>query len=215
VPDHVIRHSDVVIDVMRSKQATKPSFAQMSDAELLAFVIERRTEAFDEVYRRYAAAIVSIVRQFTVDRVAADEAMQAAFFALWERAENLEPESHLRSWLATVARNSAIDQHRRKHLETIPLSYGSDVVLDQPGPEDCAIMNERTRDIRAALDALPNEQRRVIELAYFGGLSQSEIAMLVNEPLGTVKSRIRLAMQRLRGLVANEESYEQTLDAGA
>jgi RNA polymerase sigma-70 factor, ECF subfamily len=205
-----------MITITRSSQVQQPAFAQMSDGELLACVVERRVEAFEELYQRYAGAIIAIVRQFAVDSADANEATQAAFLALWERAQNLEPDSRLRSWLATVARNNAISERRRKRVETVPLSANTDAVLDQPTPEDYAIMNERKRDIRAALDTLPQDQRRVIELTYFGGLSQSEIALLVDEPLGTIKSRVRLAMQRLRALMVGKEAkHEPTFDTGA
>lgn len=193
----------------------RPDFARMSDDELLIRVAQRRADAFEELYNRYSAAIVSIARRFTADRVAADEATQAAFLALWDRAGELEPNSRLRSWLAAVARNRAIDKQRRKRFDTVPLFAHHDVVSEQHGPEEHAIMNERKRDIRKALDALPRDQRTVIELAYFGGLSQSEIAELLGEPLGTVKSRIRLAMQRLPATIASkEERYGPSLDTG-
>lgn len=199
---------------MPTSLVQQPPVAQMSDGELLPLVAQHRVDAFEELYQRHAGAIVSIVRQFTADRISANEATQSAFLALWQRAGTLEPNSRLRSWLATVARNSAISQHRRKRLETVPLSPSNEVVWEQPGPEEHAIMSERRRDIREALNILPREQRQAIELAYFGGMSQSEIAELVGEPLGTIKSRIRLAMQRLRALMAGkEDGNEPTFDA--
>jgi RNA polymerase sigma-70 factor (ECF subfamily) len=183
----------------------RQSLETMTDTELLERVARRRsTDAFEELYRRHASAITAIARRFSRDSQAADEATQSTFLQLWQCAGDLDVESRLRAWLATVVRNKAFDQQRRKRLELVAIGEQHDRAANVPTPEEHAIARERTNNIKAAMDALPDDQRKMIELAYFGGLSQSEISELTGLALGTVKSRTRLAMQRLRTMITGE-----------
>jgi RNA polymerase sigma-70 factor (ECF subfamily) len=175
--------------------------SEASDGELVRLVAQRHAEAFEELYRRHAPAVNAIARRLFGDVELAAEVTQVAFMRLWDRSHLVDAEGRLRAWLVTVAHNAAVDRRRRKSLSTSPLVEALDRVADSPGPEDEAIRNERKHDIRAALRALPTAQRSAIELSYFGGLSQSEIADVTGEPLGTIKGRIRLGMQRLRTLM--------------
>jgi RNA polymerase sigma-70 factor (ECF subfamily) len=174
---------------------------EASDQELLDLVAGRRIDAFEELYRRHAPAVHAVARRLTRDDELSSEVTQTAFMRLWDRAAMLDRESRLRAWLSTVAHNAALDRRRRKTFATVPLVDALDRAATSPGPDDEAIMTEDKRQVRTALRALPEEQRNAIELAYFGGLSQSEIAQLTGDPLGTVKGRIRLGMQRLRTLM--------------
>ncbi len=174
---------------------------EASDHELVVCVARRRADAFEELYRRHAPAVHAVSRRLFRDAELAAEVTNEAFMRLWDRAHALEEESRLRAWLTKVAHNAAIDRRRRKRLATFPLVEAVDRVADVRGPDDEAIMREQQRDIRAALRELPAPQRDAIELSYFGGLSQSEIADLTGEPLGTIKGRVRLGMQRLRVLM--------------
>jgi RNA polymerase sigma-70 factor (ECF subfamily) len=174
---------------------------EASDQELLDLVGRRHAAAFEELYRRHAPAVTAVARRLTGDAELGSEVTQVAFMRLWDRAQLLDRESRLRAWLTTVAHNAALDRRRRKSFATIPLVEALDRASASPGPDDEAIMTEGKREVRAALRELPKEQRNAIELAYFGGLSQSEIAQLTGDPIGTVKGRIRLGMQRLRALM--------------
>jgi RNA polymerase sigma-70 factor, ECF subfamily len=174
---------------------------EASDQDLLGLVAVRRVEAFEELYRRHAPAVNAVARRLFNDAELAAEVTHVAFMRLWDRAQLLDRESRLRAWLTTVARNAALDRRRRKSFTTISLVEAVDHASTSPGPDDEAIMTEGKRQVRAALRELPKEQRNAIELAYFGGLSQTEIADLTGDPLGTVKGRIRLGMQRLRTLL--------------
>jgi RNA polymerase sigma-70 factor (ECF subfamily) len=174
---------------------------EASDQELLDLVGRRHAAAFEELYRRHAPAVTAVARRLTGDAELGSEVTQVAFMRLWDRAQLLDRESRLRAWLTTVAHNAALDRRRRKSFATIPLVEALDRASASPGPDDQAIMTEGKREVRAALRELPKEQRNAIELAYFGGLSQSEIAQLTGDPIGTVKGRIRLGMQRLRALM--------------
>lgn len=181
--------------------AAVDDLGEATDHELLAMVAQRHDAAFEELYRRHAPAVNALGRRLFGDPELAAEVTHVAFMRLWERAHLMHGESRLRAWLTTVAHNAARDRYRRRHVQTLPLADGYDRAAATPGPDDEAIMTEQKHDVRVALSALPAEQRSAIELSYFGGLSQSEIATLTGEPLGTIKGRIRLGMQRMRTLI--------------
>jgi RNA polymerase sigma-70 factor (ECF subfamily) len=180
--------------------APQPALGEATDGELLALVAQRHAEAFEELHRRHAPAVHAMARRLFNDSDLAADVTQVAFMRLWDR-HVLDRDGRLRAWLVRVAHNAGVDRLRRKGVSTLPLDDAQDRAADSLGPHDEVIVNERKRDIRTALGALPTAQRSAIELAYFGGLSQSEIAELTGEPLGTVKGRIRLGMQRLRALM--------------
>ncbi|MBV9102773.1 MAG: sigma-70 family RNA polymerase sigma factor [Candidatus Eremiobacteraeota bacterium] len=127
---------------------------------------------------------------------------QTAFLTLWNNARRFNPEAgRLRAWLLTIARNAAIDRARHKRVDVVPFEAAAGKASMQSGPEEQVENFERDRTVREALASLSDDQRTVIELAFFGGLTQTEIARVVNEPLGTVKSRVRLGMQKLRRIL--------------
>jgi RNA polymerase sigma-70 factor, ECF subfamily len=177
-----------------------PELDGEADSELLALLAQRRSDAFEELYRRHAPAVTAAMRRLLSDSELAAEVTQVAFMRLWDRYVDDRP-GRLRAWLVRVAHNAAIDRLRVKSVSTLPLTEAVDRAAGSIGPDEEVIMKERKNDIRAALQALPNLQRDAIELSYFGGLSQSDIAQITGEPLGTVKGRIRLGMQRLRALM--------------
>ncbi len=168
----------------------------------MRLVASRRADAFEELYRRHSVAVAAIASRTVADRGCADEATQSAFLSLWRRAAQLElRSSSLRPWLIIVARNAAIDAARRMHaVERLdaPRSAAGETRL----PEDIVMQREAERDVHAALATLDDAQREALQLAFFGGLSQSEIAQVTGAPLGTVKGRIRLAMRHLRAILA-------------
>ena len=164
----------------------------------MRLVASRRADAFEELYRRHAVAVAAIAARTVADRGCADEATQSAFLALWRRAAQLDVRSaSLRPWLLTVARNAAIDAARK--MRAAGRADAGEPAPSAPRlPEEIVMQRESERDVQAAIATLDDAQREALELAYFGGLSQSEIAELTGAPLGTVKGRIRLAMQHLR-----------------
>jgi len=164
----------------------------------LRLVVARRADAFDELYRRHAAAVSAFAARVCADRSAADDLTQQTFLALWTRASSITSVGYsIRPWLLTVVRNAAVDRQRRMR-PSLELDPTSDRAAESAGPAEVAMQHQLERDIRRALDALATDQRAVIELAYFGGLTQTQIAEVLDTPLGTVKSRVRLAMQHLR-----------------
>jgi RNA polymerase sigma-70 factor (ECF subfamily) len=173
-----------------------------SDAQLVAAMAGRDEDALALLYDRHAAAAYGLALRILWDASAAEDVVQEAFLALWRDASRYHPErGAVRAWLLGIVRHRAIDQLRGPQRRTgRPLSLDL-METPAPAPDDPAAEALRSIDgatVRAALDALPSEQRAVVELAYFGGLSHGEIAGRTGVPLGTVKGRMRLAVERLR-----------------
>jgi RNA polymerase sigma-70 factor (ECF subfamily) len=184
-----------------------------TDEALMLAITARDEGAFAVLYDRYADLVYSACLRVLGDTQLAEDSAQDVFVRLWRRPEAFIAErGRFLSWLMSVARNRAVDElrarGRRRKREAIPSGPGDDPMpLIAAGPEDDPLRNaqlhEEQRLVRDALGGLPPEQRAVLELAYFGGLTQQEIAFRLHEPLGTVKTRIRLGMQKLRRALAD------------
>ena len=173
----------------------------LSDEELLEQVaVSRDAEAFATLYGRYSRAVYSLVQRVLRDHAAADDASQEAFAAVWRAARGYRRERGTASaWLFAIARNAAVDAARAR----VPLVVGEapDVPDHGPLPEAMAIAEMEAFEVHVAVDSLPDREREVIELAYYSGLSQTEIADRLSLPLGTVKTRTRTALGRLAGVL--------------
>jgi RNA polymerase sigma-70 factor (ECF subfamily) len=175
------------------------------DSELLARVRRADETALAALYDRYAGLVVTVALRVVGDREVAEEILQDTFLRCWNGAETYQPSrGHVAGWLMGIARNRAIDvlrsrQHKARQRERIALPDADDP--HQPGNPDETESVVLRHTVATALATLPLNQRQVIELAYYGGLSQTEIAQRLGEPLGTVKSRTRTAMDRLRVLL--------------
>jgi RNA polymerase sigma-70 factor (ECF subfamily) len=175
--------------------------SDLSDEALMDLVKHGRADAFEQLYHRHATAVSAVVGRIC-QRQAADEVTQSVFLTLWNNAGRFRPESgRLRAWLMTIARNAAIDRARVKRVDIVPFESALTHSSADLGPAELVVDRERDREVREALTILSEEQRTVIELAFFGGLTQLEIAGVIDQPLGTVKSRVRLGMQKLRRLL--------------
>jgi RNA polymerase sigma-70 factor (ECF subfamily) len=171
------------------------------DSELARKVAARDRTAFLALYDRYAARVYGLCLRMLQEPSAAEEVSQETFLKLWSRAGQFDPRrGALLSWLLTIARRSALDRLRREARR--PLYQPADVeeLFEQIADPSSETEEARWRSLRLALQQLPREQRAAIELAYYQGLSHREIAEFLDTPLGTVKTRIRLGMQRLRAL---------------
>lgn len=170
--------------------------------------------ALGALYDRWAAMVHALVMRVLDDADEAEEVVEETFWQAWRQAERYEPSrGAVSTWLVTMARSRALDRLRAARrsredawsrlgdgeAEDRAPRAGQDVAAD---PQQAAEAAERRTRVMTALDALPAEQRDTITLAYFGGLSQSEIAERTGQPLGTVKTRTRLAMEKLRGQLA-------------
>jgi RNA polymerase sigma-70 factor (ECF subfamily) len=184
------------------RRAGRQEVAALSDEALLRLVGARNADAFNELYRRHAPAVAAVASRVVSDRADADEATQRAFMTLWNRAASIDARGgSLRPWLVTVGRNAAVDRLRSVSATvSVDASYERIPATDA-GPEETVMQRDVRRDIDHALESLDPEQRAVLELAYFGGLSQTEISAQTGVPLGTVKSRVRLAMRHLRRML--------------
>jgi RNA polymerase sigma-70 factor, ECF subfamily len=174
------------------------------DDELLALVLARDGAAFETLYNRYGDLVYSVAMRVLADPAAAQDVAQDVFIRLWRNPASFDPErGRFMPWLLSVTRNRSVDEVRarsRRRLRELPVLEGAEdpVDLNAPDPALMAVAASEQRVIRVALGQLPAEQREVIDLAYFAGLTQPEIAERLATPLGTVKTRIRLGMKKLR-----------------
>jgi RNA polymerase sigma-70 factor (ECF subfamily) len=175
-----------------------------SDAELLQRVGEGDREAFELLYRRYVRPLFGLALRRLGDRGHAEDAVQEAFAAIWRSASTYRPERGAAGgWLYTVARNAIVDRLRRNGLSTdaeLP-----ELVSSEPGPPERAEDSYVSVRVHRALEELQPREREVIELAYWSGMSQSEVADYLGLPLGTVKTRTRSGLARLASLLEGEE----------
>lgn len=179
-------------------------------AGLLARVSQRDAAALAALYDLAGGAVHGVCRRILRDPSDAEEATMDVFLQVWQKASRFDPaRGDALAWLVTIARSRAIDRLRARgagrRLET-ELDERHDSPSSEPGPEAHVSLAQRAARVRAALSALPVEQREVLELAYFEGLTHSEIAQRLAQPLGTAKSRIRLALQRMRRSLEPETS---------
>lgn len=173
-----------------------------TDGELLARIGRGDGRAFELLYRRYARAVLGLALRRLGDRGRAEEAVQETFVSIWRAAATYRPErGRPAAWLYAVARNAIADRGRARQE---PPAEPPDRPSAEPGPEERAEQAWVAFRVHRALEALPDKERRLIELAYWGGLSQSEIAQQVGIPLGTVKTRTRSALLRLADALEEE-----------
>jgi RNA polymerase sigma-70 factor (ECF subfamily) len=174
----------------------------LNDGDLIVRIAGGDRGAFEELYRRYARPVLGLALRRLGDRGRAEDAVQDAFAAVWRSAHSYRPERGGGApWLYTVARNAIVDGLRRSPE---PPAETPETASPESGPPDRAEAAWLTWRVHRALEELPDHERPVIELAYYGGLSQSEIADFLDVPLGTVKTRTRAALARLADALAEE-----------
>jgi RNA polymerase sigma-70 factor (ECF subfamily) len=181
---------------------------RLGDEELVSLVQAKDPAAFEVFYDRHGGAAYSLAHRIVGERGAAEDVAQEAFLSLWRsRAVYDRARGSVRAWVLGIVRNRAIDALRRDARPGVPqLDHDDDAVLEgRPAEERTdaeAVRRETAREVRGALVELPNDQSKVIELAYFGGFSHSEIAGMLGMPLGTVKGRMRLGLEKMRARMA-------------
>ena len=187
-----------------SRAATIPEVSDRrpSDEDLLERVGERDRDAFETLYRRYSRSVLGLALRRLGDRGRAEDATQETFSAIWRAATTYRPErGPAAPWLFAVARNSIADRGRARRE---PPAEAPDEPSQEAGPDEQAELSWLSWRVHTAIETLPSQERELIELAYWSGLSQSEIASLVGIPLGTVKTRTRSALARLAGELEEE-----------
>jgi RNA polymerase sigma-70 factor, ECF subfamily len=176
----------------------------LSDEDLLELVAERRDgEAFEVLYRRYSRAVYAVVRRMVGDPGRSEDVVQEAFASVWRAARGYRRERGSGAgWMFAISRNAAADALRAR----TPVAVGDLPDQADPGlgPDERTAAGLEAFKVHAAVDSLPEREREVIELAYFSGLSQSEVAERLSLPLGTVKTRTRSGLARLAERLADE-----------
>ena len=180
-----------------------PDASEPTDADLLARVGEHDREAFEILYGRYVRPVFSLALRRLGDRGHAEDAVQEAFAAIWRSASTYRPERGAAGgWLYTVARNAIVDRLRRNGPAAD--SELPDLASAEAGPAEQAEDSYVSWRVHRALEELPPREREVIELAYWSGMSQSEVAEYLGLPLGTVKTRTRSGLARLASELEGE-----------
>ena len=191
-----------------------PFMTPTDDAALVRGSADGDPRSLAALYDRHADRVYSLVLAMVGGAADAEEVTEDVFIQIWETADRFDPDrGAVSSWITTVARTRALDhlRSRRRRAQRLETSAardpdGTSLPMGRAGPDPWSHTEQEAlaRRLGDALDRLPEEQRAVIRLAYFGGLSRSEIAATLEQPLGTVKSRTRLGMQALRDLVVPE-----------
>ncbi len=180
----------------------------LADEDLMPLVERKDPRAFEIVYDRHGGAAFSLAYRMVGNRSAAEDITQEAFLSLWRSGARYDrARGSVRTWLLGIVRNRAIDLLRREVMQAPAISFDDEISADKrpssPVETDVeALRREAAREVRGVLNELPGDQMRVIELAYFGGLTHSQIADMLGMPLGTVKGRMRLGMEKIRARLA-------------
>jgi RNA polymerase sigma-70 factor, ECF subfamily len=181
--------------------------ARLADEDLMTLVGRRSSDAFEVLYDRHGAAAYSLAHRIVGDAAVAEDVTQEAFLSLWRSGDRFDAtRGSVRSWTSGIVRNRAIDALRRGAGSAPKLDFDDDALVEAT-PSDRltdseAIRRETATQIRGALRDLPEEQSQVLGLAYFGGFTHAEIAEMLGMPLGTVKGRMRLGLEKIRFALA-------------
>lgn len=186
---------------------------QLSDEVLAAQVARGESRALEILYDRYGSLVLGISLKIVGDRAAAEDVLQETFWRVWRSAASYQsPRGSFTAWLLRIARNLAIDAYRRRNVRPRPMTDvdKSDSKIDRVADAGMDIAEQsivllEQKQVRSALATLPHVQREVIELAYFYGMTRQEIAEATGEALGTIHTRARLALQKLRQALQREE----------
>jgi RNA polymerase sigma-70 factor (ECF subfamily) len=188
-------------------------YTRLRDDELMDRLGRRDIAAFEAIYDRYGDLVFSVALRVVGDTYVAEDIAQDVFLRVWRRPEQFDlNRGKFVTWLLSVTRNRSIDERRsrgrRLRHEALPAADEDDVIPsgnDRDDPALATVVSLDRQAVRDALLVLPPEQKLAIQLAYFGGLTQQEIANKLGQPLGTVKTRIRLGMQKMRGAIERSE----------
>lgn len=185
-------------------------YTRFDDETLLRLIARSHENALSVLYDRYSRLVYSVALNALSDSARAEEVTQDVFVRVWEKAETFRAEQgRVATWLAGITRNRSIDVFRRGQArhENLNISWEESESFNPPAPQDVEAevdLAQRQRRVRWAVTQLPVEQKQALGMAYFYGLSHPEIAQALGEPLGTIKTRIRLGMQKLRQLLQAE-----------
>ncbi len=181
----------------------QPSFDPTGDQELIVRLRAQDQSALNLLYERYSGVVYALALRIIGQSADAEDIVVDSFWQVWQQAESYNvSRGQLRGWIVTIARSRALDRlrviRRAPTVDSEEADNARRVLASDDNPEQETWQAEQSAIVSAALAALPKEQREALELAYYQGLSQSEVAARLGEPLGTIKTRIRLGMMKLR-----------------
>jgi RNA polymerase sigma-70 factor (ECF subfamily) len=187
------------------------AFAHLSDEAVVALVARSDQDALGELYDRFGRVAYGLAFRILRDRALAEDAVQEGFLTAWRTADRFVPErAKASTWLLTLVHRRAVDLVRRENRRRAePLDQSLDAASGTSVEQDAWLRYERER-VQAALRRLPDQQREALELAYYGGFTQSELAERLGQPVGTIKSRMFAGLARLRELLAEPGPDERT-----
>jgi RNA polymerase sigma-70 factor (ECF subfamily) len=194
-------------DNVKSSRKSPEEFEGSSDKELLEWISRQERGALEALYNRYSGAVYSLAVHMLRDGGAAEEVTQDTFFNVWRRGSSYRPErGKVAAWLFSIGHHRIIDEVRRRRRREKAIVSQDVEKLDQPAsdstdPARYAYVQLLRSEIGEALSNLREEQREVVLLSYYGGLTHSEIATRLGQPLGTVKTRMRLALRKLKNIL--------------
>jgi RNA polymerase sigma-70 factor (ECF subfamily) len=191
------------------------NYSKLDDEVLIRLIEADNADSLGELYDRYRRLVFSLARNIVDDPGTAEEITLDVFTLIWEKAGTYNPEkAKVRTWMTTITRNRSIDELRRRgsRPERIVIDLfqdpSSQLLVDNSLEDDAqaSLLRERVRE---AVSQLPDDQKEALQLAYFKGYTHRQIADLLDQPLGTVKTRIRLAMGKLRKILLEEEHINE------
>ena len=205
---------------MRRARKAHVDYTQLRDDELMERLEQRDLGAFEALYDRYGDLVYSVSLRVVGDTYIAEDVTQDVFVRVWRRPDQFDlRRGKFVTWLLSVARNRSIDHQRsmsrRMRHETLPAAEEEEDILptgdERDDPSFVAVLSDERAAVRKALEVLPPEQKLAITMAYFGGLTQQEVATRLGQPLGTVKTRIRLGMQKMRGALQERHDRNRSI----
>ena len=185
------------------------NYQGLTDLELLEHISNQDRDALATLYERFGRRVFSLAVRILSDSVSAEEVTQDVFMSVWRRgATYVSKKGKFTTWLFSIAHNRTIDELRKRRRDRSRTNDDIDDHLNlksgDVSPADATVAQSEYAKIRAAMEDLPEEQKNVVEFSYFKGLTQTEIAEKTGQPLGTVKTRMRLALKKLRKALSAE-----------
>ncbi len=185
------------------------NYQGLTDLELLEQIGNRDRDALATLYERYGRRVFALAVRILGDAVSAEEVTQDVFMSVWRRGTTYtSKKGKFTTWIFSITHNRTIDELRKRRRDRSKTNDDIDEHLNlesgDVSPADAAVAQSEYDKIRAAMENLPEEQKNVVELSYFKGLTQTEIATKTGQPLGTVKTRMRLALKKLRKALSAE-----------
>ena len=189
-------------------------YSKFDDESLIRMIVQAHEQALAQLYDRYHRLIFSLALAIVNDRATAEEITLDVFMRVWQKAGTYRPDqAKVSTWLTHIARHHAIDVLRRRaaRVDQFAVQWeDATLTLESPAsdPQESVELSLRRERIYAALAQLPPDQKEALRLAYFGGYTQSQIAEVLKQPLGTIKTRLRLALQKLREFLHEEQELQ-------